>query len=166
MKRNILWTMIAGTALMSSAVFAQPAQTPEPLLFQNFDQNAAEWTAFGGGTVSVTQDAENIKAGTGALRFDYSVAAGQINALASPVAAGALTNLQSISFWIKSDHNASFLLAVQERGGGRFAATFSAPQNQWQQVEIGVDDFLCKTAQATLKMRTASWTWTKLSTPA
>jgi hypothetical protein len=138
--------LICGLMWTGSVAFAQPPQTPEPILFQGFENGAEQWAVIGGAAkVGVTHDAENIRTGQGALQFDYTVQAGQFEALASPLATATFASLKSIKFWIKSSHNTTILLALQEQGGGRFATMFSVARDKWQNVEVDPADLILQT---------------------
>ncbi|BCM91377.1 hypothetical protein IAD21_03249 [Abditibacteriota bacterium] len=139
---NILGVLFS----LSVCAWAQPPQLPEPLYAQNFDGDITPWVGLGEGSkASVDRAIENVKQGTGVLRFDYKVAAGTVNLLVSPIAPHSLDTLRSISFWIKANRNASLVFALQEQGGGRFGTIFSVIANQWQQVEIAPDDLILQT---------------------
>lgn len=148
MKRNkpLPFAVALSLALMSThclaPALAQPPQPPEPLLVENFD-NGTPWIALGeGAKVSAATNKENIREGQGALRFDYEVQPKQLAALIGPLTPGTLSTLQSLHFWIKADSNSSFILSLQEEGGGRFSTFFATVKNQWQQVEFTPSNFL------------------------
>ncbi len=133
----------AALLLISGAAKAQPPQLPEPLYAQGFEEGAGTWTGMGAGaSVSLETAPENIKQGAGALRFRYQVATGQMNLLVSPFAPRSLDTLQSISFWLKADHNTCIAFALQEQGGGRFGTFFSLVEDKWQLVEIAPSELL------------------------
>jgi hypothetical protein len=130
-------TALASIVLTGSFAFAQPPQTAEPILLQGFENGTGEWRSIGGqAKVGVADDPENVKTGQRALRFDYTVQAGQFEALINPLATATFASLKSIKFWIKTSHSTTFLLALQEQGGGRFATVFSIAKDTWQNVEI------------------------------
>ncbi len=154
--KYLLLTLGVWGALLTSigSAAAQPTELPEPLLAQGFehDQDAKTWVGIGDNAkVSTEQAPENVKEGTGSLRFDYQVAPGQNNVLLSALAPRSLATLESISFWIKANHNASFIFALQEQGGGRFGTTFSVVKDQWQRVEIAPEELVLQVDKDTPK---------------
>ncbi len=135
--------LFAGVILASSFAFAQPPQTPEPILFQDFEADTKGWFGNGdGANVSAATEPENVKSGQRALRFDYTVQTGQFQILARPLEKATLGAMQSVKFWVKADHNTTLMLALQEEGGGYFATVFSVTKDKWQAVEAGLDDFI------------------------
>ena len=146
MKRSLLLPtlgVVGGLLALSPCAGAQPVQLPEPLSIQDFNQDTGGWISIGDGTKVLAEHAtENVKEGGGALRFDYNVAPGNLGALICPVTTHSLTTLQSISFWVKSNRDTSFIFALQEQNGGRFGTAFSVTANQWQHVEISPDELV------------------------
>ena len=133
----------AATAIVALITSLGATAHAAPLVSDDFETGASNWVGIGAAATLVpATGADNVHGGQGALRFDYRTALGQINALAKPLEFGALKDLKSLSLWVKSDHNASLMLILQEEGGGRFATVFSAPANKWQQVEVAPDELI------------------------
>lgn len=106
------------------------------------------WMAMGQSTSSVriARDPAQVRNGTGALAYRYSLdaAAGMSTAVLPAPSQGAFRDLKRIRFWAKSDHdtNLVLVLAEQKPGGGDYASSFWLPANQWQQVDLGLNDFV------------------------
>ena len=144
MKRNLgILGTLGGAMLVANCALAQPPKTTDVLYQETFEGGAGGWTPMGDtAKVSLAQGAENVKEGKGALRFDYNIAAGQINLLGIPLAQQPFTALQSVTFWVKASHGSSFSFTLQEQGGGRFNAMFAVPKEKWQRVELRPTDFI------------------------
>jgi hypothetical protein len=122
---------------------AQPPELPEPLYAETFDKGGSSWIGVGSSArVAMETGTDNIKQGTGALRFNYNVLPGQINALICPIAPPSLGTLQSISFWVKVDHSAPLAFIFNEQNGGRFGAVFTVNSGEWQRVEIAASELV------------------------
>jgi hypothetical protein len=111
------------------------AQTDSDILLrQTFDTDTAGWLAIGqGGGVRV----EN-----GRLAFSYEVKPKQFALAVLPAPPG-LARLQRLRFHIKADHATALAVFLSEKkpGGGNYTATFWAPADTWQQVELTPADF-------------------------
>ena len=137
--RSTIWTL---TALMASLA-SGPVGAQTTLIKHSFDESVEGWTAFGdSASISVTNDAANVKSGKGALKFAYKLAKGEIDALALPTPNAMLGKMKSLRFWIKSDHVSPFIVSLAEHEGGKYNAVFTAPSNKWQLVELAPTDFL------------------------
>jgi hypothetical protein len=135
---------ILACALLGLSSMAQARQEPKekPLIEMSFDEINDGWQSLGAkATATITTEAGKAKLGKGALAFEYGVQKGELNALFLPVSPGTLSKMQSVRFWIKSDYATSMAVTLQEKEGGRFIALFSVPANQWQKVELALDDF-------------------------
>ncbi len=143
MKKNFWSTRAIGALLLASGALVRPAQAAEPLYQETFEANDGGWTPMGDtAKVKWEQQADNVKEGKGALRFDYSIAAGQINLLGIPAPERPFATLQAITFWVKASHDAPMAFVLQEQNGGRFTSQFFAPKNKWQRVELKPADFV------------------------
>ncbi len=111
------------------------AQTESDILLrQSFDTDTAGWLAIGqGGGVRV----EN-----GRLAFSYEVKTKQFALAVLPAPSG-LVRLQRLRFRVKADHATALAVLLSEKkpGGGNYTATFWAPADTWQQVELTPADF-------------------------
>ncbi len=58
-----------------------------------------------------------------------------------PLQPPSLVKMQSMHFWIKTDHSTSVLVSVSEKDGGRYKTVFTCSANTWQEVSIGLSDF-------------------------
>ena len=137
-------------ALCASAVIAQEIAPPSktasqeaaPLLKTAFDAETGGWIASGDGAkTSVTQDKTKVKEGKGSLLFDYTLEKGKTHTLMLMVEQGKLEKMKSLRFWVRADHTAPLAVTMQEKDGGRYNAVFTAPNQQWQEVELAPSDF-------------------------
>ncbi len=141
---TLLSGVISVSAFSEHEAQAQPPQLPEPLYARDFENGVGEWVVIGEkGKISPAR--EGTKVGTGALQFDYEVANGGYNALAAPMATGALSSLKTLTMTLKSDHDTPLIVALNEQGGGRFVVPVSLVSNRWQPVELKVEDFRLQT---------------------
>ncbi len=117
-----------------------------PLVHSTFAKDEDGWTltqSLGtGGKLTAVHDEAHVKVGTGSLLLDYAVADGQITGLSRPLAPGAAAKMASIRFWVRAGSNAPLVLALQQKSGAQFTAMFSATKGKWQEVELGVQDFV------------------------
>ncbi|RYG26652.1 hypothetical protein EON82_02495 [bacterium] len=125
---------------------AVAAAQGEPLIRSTFAAGEDGWTAAQlvgtGGKVSVVRDPDHLKVGTGSLRLDYSVKVGEMSAASLPVADGALAKMGSIHFWVRPDQNSPLIVNLQEKNGAQYSCSISAAKGVWQEVEMGIQDFL------------------------
>lgn len=120
------------------------AQTPPPPLLQHtFEQDEETWMPLGDNAkLSIARMEGQAKQGKGALQFTYSIKKGEFNALLLPVMGDTLKKAQSFRFWVWADHATPLVLALQERGSGRYLNVFSVPARTWQQVILSPSDFV------------------------
>ncbi len=126
------WMMLG---LLMGALWAQ-----EPKSRIDFESTQHGWFVLpgAGGTVALTENPNDVKAGKRALRYTYTAAAGTLNAI---MYLEPETWTQAFRFWIKADRPALFALSVQEESGERWHAPFWVSGNEWQQVTIALSDF-------------------------
>ncbi len=130
-----------GAGCLLLGLWAAPAQTA-PILKHTFEENENGWiSGTPTGTVSLTHDAKNVKAGKGALQFGYGVRKGELNVLTLPIPDGALAKAKALRFWIKTDKASPIGLSLNEKDGGHYFAAFSVPKDKWQLVELAPADF-------------------------
>lgn len=117
-----------------------------PLIHSSFAQGEDGWVVAqplgSGAKVAAVHEPANLKVGPGSLSLTYAIGAGQMAGATLPVTEGALTKLGSIHFWIKTAHNMPVGVALQEKGGGQYVGMISVPKDKWQEVELGVQDFV------------------------
>jgi len=132
-------------------VAALAQDTPAPILNHTFEQNDGGWqgVSMAGGKVSVnlTHDANGVKSGKGALKFDYELKKGDFSLLLLPTPDMVLGKAKSIKFWIKADHSTPIGIALQEKDGGRYSTVFTVQKDTWQQVEVSPSDFALDTSK-------------------
>jgi hypothetical protein len=131
--------LLAGL-LAASAAMAR-AQQPSVLVSQTFEAATGGWTAAGEGS-RVRLAAGEGSRGSGALAFEYQIAAKRNSGMVLPAPAE-LGLARSLRFWVKADHSTALgiLLAEKKPGGGNYTAWFWAPANTWQEVELSPADF-------------------------
>jgi len=143
MKISMPGRILLGAALAVNSVIAFTQTPAVPIIKQNFEDSDGGWMVVGqGGKVSVTHEAAEVKAGKAALKLDYTIQKGDVSALLYPTPDGMLAKAKSVRFWVKSDTGATIAAALQEQGGGRYIALFTAPAGKWQQVELAIADFV------------------------
>jgi hypothetical protein len=113
-----------------------------PLLRQTFDDGTPGWIAGGkGGSLRVAREAADVKNGTGALAFDYTIGAGMAIA-ALPLRGVDTAHLDAIRFWVKTDMPTALAVVLSEKKpGGNYTAICWSTGNTWQQVELKPSDF-------------------------
>src|SRR5205814_3236719 len=111
MKLRSLW-LGGALALGLCLVFgqAQAQDAAKPIVQHTFEENTGDWQVMdalmsmsGAGKLSVTHEAANVKAGKGALQFNYGIKKGEMWLLLLPTPDGALTKMKSLKFWVKTD---------------------------------------------------------------
>jgi hypothetical protein len=122
-------------ALLCVPVCPIAAQTEsDTLLRQTFDTDTAGWLMIGqGGGVHVED---------GSLAFSYEVKPKKFALAVLPAPPG-LARLKRLRFRVRADHATALAVFLSEKkpGGGNYTATFWAPANTWQQVELTPADF-------------------------
>jgi hypothetical protein len=114
--------------------------------FLDFEDGQTVFEVLGeGGKVSVDKNKGIARAGNAALRFDYPLAPGQFNSLIKTGQPGEASKLKSFRFWVKSDYATTLVFVLQEQDSGRHVALINTPKNQWQRVELSLDDFVLST---------------------
>lgn len=114
--------------------------------FLDFEDGQTVFEVLGeGGRVSLDKNKGVAKEGQAALRLDYPLAPGQFSALIKTGQPGEASKLKSFRFWVKSDYATTLVFVLQEQDSGRHVALINAPKNQWQRVELSLDDFVLST---------------------
>jgi hypothetical protein len=141
---SLATTAAIATILTLLPLHAQtPAPTPDPVLKQTFAENEEGWKVLGGtGKAAITTTAGDKDTQVNALRFEYSIAKGDLNTLALPVTEGKLSRARSLRFRVKTDYTVPLVFALQEKDGGRWMALFTVPQGKWQDVQLSTSDFV------------------------
>lgn len=137
-------------ALLAVSLSPVRADTPAapPVLSNAFEEDAGAWVALGAtGKVIVTHEADSVKGGKGALKFNYSVTKGDLNALVLPTPDGALAKAKSLTFSMKAFVAMPVVVVLSEKGGGRYVAAFTLPAGQWQAVALSPADFALGTGK-------------------
>lgn len=124
--------------LASTALLAQDVT----LLKHTFDEDTQGWVVMGqGGSVRVTREPAQVKAGSGALAFTYDLDK-SFTAAVAPTPSG-LAGMRRLRFWAKCDHDTPLIVLLSEKkpGGGNYSAWIWAPANTWQHIELAPEDF-------------------------
>ncbi len=116
------------------------------LVHSTFAQGEDGWVvsqALGSGAkIAAIHNPANLKVGPGSLSLTYAIGVGQMAGATLPITEGAVAKLGSIHFWIKTAYNMPVGVSLQEKGGGQYVGMFSVPKDKWQEVELGVQDFV------------------------
>lgn len=132
--------------LLPLLCLALAAHQDAPPVHSTFASGEDGWIAVqpsgSGGTVSAVHDPAHLKVGTGSLRLGYTVGKGQIAAAALPLSDGAAAKMASLGFWVRADQDTPLVLVLQEKGGGRYTATFTTAKDRWQEVALSTQDFV------------------------
>lgn len=127
---------------LAAAVQAQPPVTLGADGVLDFEGGQTIFSTLGeAAKLSLDTERANVKAGRASLRFDYTVEPNKMNALLKTGQAGEAARIKSFRFWVKSDYATNLVLMLQEQDSGRWLSLFHAPKNQWQRVELSLDDF-------------------------
>jgi len=120
----------------------QPAAPREEVALEfGFDADAEGWTAMDDAALlTVAHEADEVKVGTGALRWEFEPTAGKMPGLAAQ--AGAAPNGQSFSMWMKSSVACLLAVGLQEAGGARYITASYCPADEWKKIEVALDDFM------------------------
>jgi hypothetical protein len=73
------------------------------------------------------------------------VATGQLSVAILPVEPSKLDGMNSMHFWVQSDHDSTLIVSLQKKGEGRFTSMFQAKKGQWQSVDLSLSDFTLST---------------------
>ncbi|MFQ5809175.1 MAG: ankyrin repeat domain-containing protein [Armatimonadota bacterium] len=90
------------------------------------------------GGLSVTNDAEDVKSGKGALQFSYTAARGSMEGVA--VANLDAAEAQSLRFWIKASREALVGLTAREKDGSQYGLPTFLSENRWRRVRVNLAD--------------------------
>ncbi len=146
---NRIWScVLTGSLLLLGALLSGAQDDSTALVSQDFEQNDGGWTSIGAsGTVSVTHEAGDVKSGKAALQYKYALKKGEFCLALLPMPDMTLAKAKSIQFWVKTDHDTTLALVLQEKDGGRYNSAFSILKNTWQHVEVNPSDFVLDTGK-------------------
>ncbi|MFQ6083966.1 MAG: hypothetical protein ACE5WD_11515 [Candidatus Aminicenantia bacterium] len=107
----------------------------------SFDQDLKGWsTIFTDiGSLSVTNDPENIKQGKGALEFSYELKKDKF--LAVFTKGVDLSQMKKISFWLKTDEPSIIVIGIKERDKSEYNYLVQTGKEKWVKVEIKPEQF-------------------------
>ncbi len=137
MKQLVLFSLL----LVAVAQAQPPIATNTDGLFDFEDGRTIFSTLGDDAKMSLDTDPQNVKSGRASLRFDYTVTPNKLNALLKTGQPGEAARIKSFRFWVKSDYATNFVMVLQEQDSGRFTTSFHVPKNQWQRVELSLEDF-------------------------
>ena len=122
------------TTFVLGALAATAQQSSDVLLRQTFETDTAGWAALGPGAA--------VHATNHALSLTYEPRPKQITAAFLP-ASPAFARMQRIRFRARSDYDTALAVVLSEKEpGGRYIASFWAPANTWQEIELTPADFV------------------------
>lgn len=139
------WIAVS-VALMMAAVAVvaqnQPAAPKEQgAVHFGFEADIGAWMPLDDtAVVTLASEADEVKAGTGALKWEFAPTRGKMPALVAemPPATGA----RSFSVWIKSSTGCVLAFGLQEAGGARYMTASYFPADEWRKLEVALDDFM------------------------
>jgi len=141
MNKSTTWllaTVFSGAACIAAAQGSKP-----PLVNQTFKNDDGGWVSSGiAAKLAVSHDPGIAEPTAGALKFNYTVAKGDLNVMYLPVPLGSWTAAKSIKFRVRTDSQTMLAIALQEQDGGRYVAMIQAPKDRWQSVELSTSDFI------------------------
>ena len=130
------------TSLFAVGACVAWAQDPAALVKTTFAEDAGGWIPIGQNSkIVIYHDPALGAPTTGALRLNYGVNKGEINALILPTPLGSLKTAKSIKLSVRADATTVLAIALQEEEGGRYVATFQVPKDKWQPIELSTGDF-------------------------
>ena len=112
------------------------------LLRQTFETGDPGWLTVGkSATVRITHDSADVKNGSGALAFDYTVGEG-VAIAALPLKDVDTARIDRVRFWMKTDVPTPLAVVLNEKKpGGNYSAVCWSVGNTWQLVELSPSDF-------------------------
>jgi len=136
--------IVSSSVLLAACAAVSGAQTPHsPLVNHTFKEGVEGWVAMGTtAKVGVSHESGIAQPSAGALKFDYGVGKGELNAVILQTSLDSWTKAKSIKFRVRSDSNTIFAVALQEQDGGRYGAIVQVPKDAWQTVELSTTDFI------------------------
>ncbi len=141
---RVLFVVVMVTSIILGLLAGSALQEPA-LLHNTFDRGVEGWAvmqiAGAGAKVEATYDKAHLKNGPGSLDYNYKVGTGEVSVTALSVTPGKLAGMNSLHFWVQSDHATTIMVTVQEKDGGRYGANCRVPKNQWQEVQLSLTDF-------------------------
>lgn len=119
------------------------ANAAKVILEQTFEDSDGGWMTYGqGGDLRVTHNAGYVKAGKGALEFEYQIAPKQIAVAIFPLFDVSLGAMKALRFWLKTDSATPVAVLLSERKpGGDYTAVVWSPKDTWQQIELRTEQF-------------------------
>ncbi|MFQ6130745.1 MAG: hypothetical protein ACE5R4_01795 [Armatimonadota bacterium] len=106
----------------------------------SFDADLEGWMSPNDtGLLSICTELDGVKVGEGSLQFDYTPLGGEMAAIAAgPLA---LSQAQSLSFWLKCTETTVFAIALAEADEDEYVLPVFVPADQWVRVEAAFSDF-------------------------
>lgn len=90
---------------------------------------------------TLTEAPASVKSGKHALEFHYKVTPGSASVLSKRIAGGVLAEASALRFWERTSAATALIVALNERGGGRYNTTVYCPKDQYQQVCLKTSEF-------------------------
>ena len=134
-KQSLGVFLLLNLALLSATATA-------PILRTSFESGQGKWVVIGeSGSLRVSRDGADVREGKPSLAFDYEIGLKKFAAAILPVEPAALTGMDQIHFWAKTDFPTSIVVTVNEKGGGNYVAMAWSPGNVWQEIRLEPRDF-------------------------
>jgi len=134
---------------LNLAVTAAIAATP--ILHSNFESGPDGWMRMGeSGSVRVTRDAADMREGKPSLAFDYEIGQRKFAAAVLSVERAAMSPMDQIHFWVKTDFPTSVVVTLSEKGRGNYTAPAWSPGSVWQEVRLEPCDFVLGEGRKTI----------------
>jgi hypothetical protein len=95
----------------------------------------------GTGTLRVLRDDAGLRDNQPALAFDYEIGPRKFGVAILPADPGALTSMDQLHFWVKTDYATTVIVIMKEKDGGSYSAMAWSPGGTWQEVRLSPRDF-------------------------
>jgi len=129
-------------SLLVACLCILPAFAATALLSTSFKNGPGSWAVMGGtGSLRVSRDAPDLRDNEPALAFDYEIGLRKFGAAILPTDPGALTSMDRLHFWVKTDYPTTVIVIMKEKDGGNYSAMAWSPGGAWQEVRLSPRDF-------------------------
>lgn len=113
----------------------------DALITYDFEDGLDGWTSLDPACgLQATYAPEEVKSGTGALKFVYTPQAGALQAV--HISGLTVIGAQSLRFWLRTTASTTVAVSVSEHDGSNYMAMFHSPASTWQSVALPLGDFI------------------------
>lgn len=144
-RRKIHWAAVlaAATLALCWSARAQEARASFPFDdgpdgFMAIAVQSTQVAPDANASVSITREAGDFKAGSGALVYRYQIQPGPIAALYAD--ARIPGDSRSLRFWLRTDRATVFLVSLREQDGSAYQLSFVIAANQWTEVKANLSE--------------------------